>query len=619
VALWDVWRHSKTKVLVHRVPPGLGHGWLVPVGCSVLEGLKVGASIHGGGDWFTLCDHAGPVSFEIAHGRERPRWAYNERECRAAASTRRARIGSHAGFCDLFVPVLSQKEVAATIVVGPFSPGPPSAADILARWRWLTGAQGHPADAEFRSYLKTTLGTLRLDRAGAKSLERLLTCLAQLMAGTGRADLLANEVHRLGTELAVARASDRMWKWTRSMLDERSQHTHYSAARTYDLVQLGLDRAPDQALVGLFVDLEPGGNAVDQAVLRYELQRACTDLARAEGDTIAGQIGDHGVVFLVASKGSTHKRQLKLKALAESASLLGRRRYGCGLSFGASTAPAMSLDRSFQAALSAAELALTRRAKLVVEQAPTTAPGRALRALREEVARVAKERADLLPATFDRYVEVVSIRTGYRMDGARAELEICFQRVADALLGAGVLDQKSFLAMCERLDRSSGDATTVNDLFEAYRTAIHDLARAAEAPVAARQDRGLQGAIDFIQQHYSEPLPLSVVARASGYSRDHFSELFKTQQGVTFERYVFRLRLGRARELLTGTDLSVTRVAELSGFGSPQYLCRVFRRAVGTTPLAYRRRAMPDWARRRAGLGAQRNPLKAKAARSAAR
>jgi transcriptional regulator GlxA family with amidase domain len=107
------------------------------------------------------------------------------------------------------------------------------------------------------------------------------------------------------------------------------------------------------------------------------------------------------------------------------------------------------------------------------------------------------------------------------------------------------------------------------------------------------------------------------VARASGYSRDHFSQLFKTQQGVTFERYVFRLRLDRARELLTGTDLSVTRVAELSGFGSTQYLCRVFRRALGSTPLAYRRRLMPDWARRRAGLGAQRNPVKSKDTRFA--
>jgi hypothetical protein len=41
------------------------------------------------------------------------------------------------------------------------------------------------------------------------------------------------------------------------------------------------------------------------------------------------------------------------------------------------------------------------------------------------------------------------------------------------------------------------------------------------------------------------------------------------------------------------TDLHVDRIAELSGFRSPQNLCRVFRRAVGATPLEYRREQTP--------------------------
>ena len=197
------------------------------------------------------------------------------------------------------------------------------------------------------------------------------------------------------------------------------------------------------------------GDAVGNAVQRYEFQRACTDLAREEGETIAGQVGDHGVVFLVAAKGSMRKKQLKLAALAERASLLGRRRYGFDLHFGASTAPAVTLDRSFQTALAAAELALTRRVKMVLEASATPAPGGviALRALREEVARVAAERADLLPPTFDRYVEVVSIRAGYRFDSARAELECAFSELPMRCSARARWIEKSFLAMCERLDR----------------------------------------------------------------------------------------------------------------------------------------------------------------------
>jgi AraC-like DNA-binding protein len=619
VPVWNVTRHSKTKVLMHRVAPGLGYGWMVPVACTELERLKVGASVNVGVHWFSLCDHATLIPFETAHGRETLRWKYNERIMRAVRRDHRARLGSHGGFSDVFAPIVSKGEVAGTIVVGPFSTRPPSAHDILDRWRWLTGEQGNLADPEFRAYLHVCLGTLRLQPAQTAALQRLVTRLAALMASEGRADILLNEVHRLGDELARAREADRMWELARGMLDERSLRTHYSAASAYGLALAGLERSPDQTMVGLIADVERG-SAVDQAVARYELQRACTELARDEGEAIAGQVGANGVVFLLASRGALHKKR-KLNALAERASRLARRRFGMSLHFGASSALATSLDRSFQAALAAAEVALTRRVRLVIEET-TPARGRASRALREEVARAATERADHLPAAFDRYVEAAAMRAGHRIEGARAELEICFQRVADTLLRTGALDQRGFQAMCERLDRSTGDAATMNDLSEAYRTAVHDLAKAARSPVMARQDRGLRGALEFIHQHFAEALPLDVVAKASGYSRDHFSALFKAQQGVTFERYLFRKRLDRARELLTGTDMSVTRIAELSGFGSAQYFCRVFRRAVRSTPLEYRRRLMPSWAKRGGGplaVGAHRNPLKSNDHRPAAR
>ncbi|HEV8246454.1 MAG TPA: AraC family transcriptional regulator, partial [Polyangiaceae bacterium] len=60
------------------------------------------------------------------------------------------------------------------------------------------------------------------------------------------------------------------------------------------------------------------------------------------------------------------------------------------------------------------------------------------------------------------------------------------------------------------------------------------------------------------------------------------------------------------------TDLNVTRIAELSGYGSSQYLCRVFRRVQGSTPLEYRRKLLPDWAQRRARKGAIKTQAKYK-------
>jgi plastocyanin len=64
------------------------------------------------------------------------------------------------------------------------------------------------------------------------------------------------------------------------------------------------------------------------------------------------------------------------------------------------------------------------------------------------------------------------------------------------------------------------------------------------------------------------------------------------------------LRLDRAKHLLSGTDLTVTRIAEASGYASRQYFCRAFHRATGSTPLAYREEVLPHLPKRSASAKA---------------
>jgi two-component system response regulator YesN len=101
----------------------------------------------------------------------------------------------------------------------------------------------------------------------------------------------------------------------------------------------------------------------------------------------------------------------------------------------------------------------------------------------------------------------------------------------------------------------------------------------------------LRDALDFIGKHYVEPLRVEQVAAVVGLTQNEFSRLFRKQQRTTFEQYVVDLRLERAKQLLSSTELNATRVAELCGFHSSQYFSRVFRNKLGVTPLDYRRAA----------------------------
>ncbi|MEU3949716.1 helix-turn-helix domain-containing protein [Streptomyces sp. NPDC029526] len=82
---------------------------------------------------------------------------------------------------------------------------------------------------------------------------------------------------------------------------------------------------------------------------------------------------------------------------------------------------------------------------------------------------------------------------------------------------------------------------------------------------------------------------LASLARAAAVSPRHLTRLFHAELGTTPARWVERVRLGRAQQLLLDGH-SVTAAARLSGFGSDETLRRVFLRHLGTTPSAYRRR-----------------------------
>jgi AraC-like DNA-binding protein len=567
---------------------------LVPAVANVFEVLRLPATLRYHvswrvNPWWSIhSETANLSSFEVEHGVENERWAYNDRMFAEVEAKKKIIRGQHRGGCDLFVPVMASGKVIAALVTGPFFASRPSSNEILDRWRSMTGRRGDLADPEFASFLRITLSTLVLDGSKLTTFVRLLDRIAHLLAGRASADELSRETYDLRPQLEQARAADRMWEAVDEMVDERSPHTWRSPTRAYALGQLGLSRAPDQILVGLAVGRASDPDQVDAAVGRYAFQRSCVELASKQVDVICGRVGDHGVIFLSGMAGSAHRKRQKILEVAERASSLARKRFGLSLHFGVAPTSEAMLSRTYQSALGAAESALAQAVRLVSAEGDVMLPRESLRRLRHELGSVVEERPGVLAARFDRYLEAVAVHCGYRLEPARAQLDIGFERVAEALTGTGALDAKSFAALCDALDRAAGAARTMGELFAAYRTAIVDASDAVLRPVPARHDRSLRSAIDYIRQHFSEKLTLKRVARVAGFYPSYFSELFKQRQRVTFEGYVARLRLERAKQLLGSTEMDVTRVAELSGYRSLSYFCRAFRSATGETPQHFR-------------------------------
>jgi AraC-like DNA-binding protein len=101
---------------------------------------------------------------------------------------------------------------------------------------------------------------------------------------------------------------------------------------------------------------------------------------------------------------------------------------------------------------------------------------------------------------------------------------------------------------------------------------------------------------DVIDREYAQPLDVATLAAEAHASTAHFARSFKRAFGETPHKYLVRRRIERAKELLRGTDLSVTDVCLEAGFRSLGSFSVAFREFVGESPSGYGRRWRDDTA-----------------------
>lgn len=117
---------------------------------------------------------------------------------------------------------------------------------------------------------------------------------------------------------------------------------------------------------------------------------------------------------------------------------------------------------------------------------------------------------------------------------------------------------------------------------------LRDSEQIAVAPHDTLQER-IRMVINIINAHINEPIDLDNCARMCFVSRERFNHMFKEQTGIAPLQYINRIRIERAKQLLSDSGLSVSECAETLGFSDVNYFSRLFRKQTGTSPSKYRR------------------------------
>ena len=94
-----------------------------------------------------------------------------------------------------------------------------------------------------------------------------------------------------------------------------------------------------------------------------------------------------------------------------------------------------------------------------------------------------------------------------------------------------------------------------------------------------------------INSYYNTDLKIPDLAKEEHLSVSRYNVLFKKQFGVSPTKYILKLRMDSACDLLSSTDLSIKQIGLLSGYNDPHFFSKTFRSFIGISPSEFRERA----------------------------
>lgn len=110
-----------------------------------------------------------------------------------------------------------------------------------------------------------------------------------------------------------------------------------------------------------------------------------------------------------------------------------------------------------------------------------------------------------------------------------------------------------------------------------------------ESMVLEKEVVRIRHILEYIALHYYKDITLQSCADEVGFNSTYLSRYFSRTMGITFQEYIKRLRIDRAKWLLMTEKLSVTEVCYQSGFRDIKTFNKLFKKECGMSPTEFRR------------------------------
>ena len=106
-----------------------------------------------------------------------------------------------------------------------------------------------------------------------------------------------------------------------------------------------------------------------------------------------------------------------------------------------------------------------------------------------------------------------------------------------------------------------------------------------------KENRFIQKAISYLKQNYQKEITLKELGEITNYSPNHLQYIFTDVMGLSPQAYLEKIRIDRAKFLLSQSDSSLADIAYECGFSSQSYFSKIFKKHTFLTPNEFRQKS----------------------------
>lgn len=149
----------------------------------------------------------------------------------------------------------------------------------------------------------------------------------------------------------------------------------------------------------------------------------------------------------------------------------------------------------------------------------------------------------------------------------------------------------------EELDRakyayfkSFDEVSTAHEAVRLLEAFIEEAKKCLSVPQNQQDNVNLRKLVEYMKEHYAEPLTLTEMAKHFHFNPSYLSSYFSTHMHEGFIEYLNKIRIENAAKQLIEDCASISEISGAVGYSDHSYFCKVFKKVKGLSPSQYKRK-----------------------------